>query len=310
MRPTLTVVIDTEEEFDWAAPFDPRATSVANIACQGLAQRMFDRFGVVPTYVVDYPVACSAAARAVLRPMADSGRCEIGAHLHPWVNPPIGSTTDPRRSFPGNLPPEVERAKLAALTQAIADGFGRRPVLYKAGRYGIGPATYGILAALGYRADLSVVPYTDFTAAGGPDFSRRSPQPAIGAEGILALPLTAGFAGRLAGLGHHLHPLLRGPLAGAAARLGLLERLRLSPEGHRLDDMKRLTRALLAGGQKLFMLTYHSSSLLPGGSPYARNAAERDALLAAVDGYLSFFLGECGGRAETVGAVAATLLGG
>src|SRR3546814_4149526 len=44
----------------------------------------------------------------------------------------------------GNLPPELEHAKLAALTEAIAGAFGARPVVYKAGRYGVGPATAGI----------------------------------------------------------------------------------------------------------------------------------------------------------------------
>src|SRR3546814_2922527 len=66
-------------------------------------------------------------------------------------------------SYPGNLPPELEHAKLAALTEAIAGAFGARPVVYKAGRYGVGPATAGILEALGYRIDVSVVPFTDFS---------------------------------------------------------------------------------------------------------------------------------------------------
>src|SRR3546814_11173699 len=71
----------------------------------------------------------------------------------------------------GNLPPELEHAKLAALTEAIAGAFGARPVVYKAGRYGVGPATAGILEALGYRIDVSVVPFPDFSDDGGPDFS-------------------------------------------------------------------------------------------------------------------------------------------
>ena len=37
------------------------------------------------------------------------------------------------------------------------------------------------------------------------------------------------------------------------------------------------------------MLTYHSSSLMPGGSPYARTEAARDALLDALTKYIRFF---------------------
>jgi hypothetical protein len=312
--PTLIVVVDTEEEFDWSAPFSSDATSVGNIAFQTLAQAIFDRAGVVPTYVVDYPVARSARACAVLRPWAEDGRCEIGAHLHPWVTPPLHGPTDLRHSFAGNLSPELERAKLAVLTQAVASAFGRNPQLYKAGRYGLGDATYGILAELGYTIDLSIVPYTDFSAHHGPDFSSYSPLPWRSDHGITALPLSVGFAGKLRRHGQWLYPRLAGPgglrlhLPGVAARLHLLERIRLSPEAHSLAELIRLTQASLAAGQRLFMLTYHSSSLLPGGAPYVGSVEERTRFLTRLEDYLAFFLGRCRGRTASVGAVAADLM--
>src|SRR5260221_11232522 len=141
-RPTLSVVMDTEEEFDWSAPFDAAATATENIKCQPLAQEIMDRHGVIPTYVVDYPVADTPSAYSVLRAIADSGRCEIGAHLHPWVNPPHEGLVDEFHSYPGNLPPSLEREKLAQLVARIEQSFGRRPRIYKAGRYGLGPASF------------------------------------------------------------------------------------------------------------------------------------------------------------------------
>jgi hypothetical protein len=311
--PTLTVVIDTEEEFDWSAPFDEAATATENIRHQTLAQAVFDRHGVVPTYVIDYPVAASEAARAVLRGFAEAGRCEIGAHLHPWVNPPAGAPVDRFHSYPGNLPPALEREKIAQLTERIEAGFGQPPLIYKAGRYGIGPATDGILARLGYRIDVSVVPHSDFSADAGPDFTALPAGPFVTAAGVTALPLSVHFTGALARLGPCLYPPLNARwgrtlrLSGIAARAGLLERLRLSPEDHGLADMMRQTRAALAAGERLFMLTYHSSSLLPGAAPYVRSAADRERFLAALDGYLAFFLGQCGGRAASVSAAAARL---
>ena len=311
--PILTVVIDTEEEFDWTAPFDAASTATENISHQALAQDVFGRHGVVPTYVIDYPVASSDAARAVLRRFADEGRSEIGAHLHPWVNPPAGAPVDNFHSYPGNLPPALEREKLARLTECIEAGFARRPTIYKAGRYGIGPATDGILAALGYRIDVSVVPHFDFSGQAGPDFTALPAGPFVTAAGVTALPLSVHFTGALARLGPHVYPPLTAPwsrklrLPAIAARAGLLERLRLSPEGHTLGDMIRQTRAALASGERLFMLTYHSSSLLPGAAPYIRSEAERDRFLAALDGYLTFFLSDCGGRAMAVSATAALL---
>jgi hypothetical protein len=310
--PTLVVVVDTEEEFDWTAPFDPASTGVSNIACQPLAQRILDTHGVVPTYVVDYPVAATPVAAAALRKIAEAGRCEIGAHLHPWVTPPTEGPVDVRHSYPGNLPPALERRKLEALTQAIVAGFGIRPVVYKAGRYGVGPATAGILRELGYGIDVSVVPHTDFSADGGPDFTALPDRPFMIAPGLVELPLSVHFAGALRGVGRHIYPHLVGRLArlrlsGIAARLGLLERLRLTPEGHRFRDMMRQTRVALAGGTRLFMLTYHSSTLLPGATSYVRNEAERDRFLARLDGYCHVFLGRFGGRVSTLTGIAAAL---
>src|SRR3954447_8897346 len=163
-QPTLVVVVDTEEEFDWNAPFDPASTSVENIAHQHLAQEAFDAHGVVPTYVMDYPVANTAASVAVLKPLLEAGRCEIGAHLHPWVNPPAEEEVSTFHSYGCNLPGDLMERKLRVLTDAIASSFGQRPIVYKAGRYGIGADTPAILRRLGYRADTSVVPHTDFAA--------------------------------------------------------------------------------------------------------------------------------------------------
>jgi hypothetical protein len=311
--PTLVVVIDTEEEFDWNAPFDSASNSVTNIGHQPLAQGVLDAHGVVPTYVVDYPVASTPASIAVLRTFAAEGRCEIGAHLHPWVNPPAEGPIDVRHSYPGNLPPATEQRKLIALTDMITANFDTRPKVYKAGRYGIGAATPAILRKLNYAVDISVVPHTDFSSDGGPDFSGAPATPFVIADGLCELPLSVHFVGRLAAFGPRIFPYLHGTtahrlrLAGICGRLGLLERLRLSPEGHSLPDLIRQTHAALAAGTRLFMLTYHSSSLLPGATAYVRTEAERKAFLATLDSYLRFFLGAIGGRSDTVTRMAAAL---
>jgi hypothetical protein len=312
--PTLVVVVDTEEEFDWTAPFDPANTAVTNIGLQPLAQNVFDSHGLLPTYVIDYPVATTPSAVAVLRRFAAEGRCEIGAHLHPWVNPPAEGPVDVRHSYPGNLPAAIERLKLTALTEAIAARFDTRPIAYKAGRYGIGAATPAILRELNYTVDLSVVPHTDFSADGGPDFRDAPDVPFMIADGLCELPLSVHFVGRLATHGPRIFRCLSGAkmrrLIGICNRLGLLARLRLSPEGYSLAELIRQTRAALTAGTRLFMLTYHSSSLLPGATQYVRTEADRHAFLATLDGYLRFFLVELGGRADTATRVAAALAPG
>jgi hypothetical protein len=311
--PTLVIVVDTEEEFDWDAPFNSQSNSVKNIGLQSLSQAVLDKYGVVPTYVVDYPVASTPEAVAVLRRFLHDGRCEIGTHLHPWVNPPSEGPIDARHSYPGNLPAEIEKKKLTALTNMITASFGIRPTIYKAGRYGIGLATAEILRALNYTVDVSVVPQTDFSADGGPDFGSAPAGPFMIANDLCELPLSVHFVGSLAFLGPRLFPVMQGAVGrrlrvtGICGRIGLLERLRLTPEGHTLADMIRQTRAALASGTRFFMLAYHSSSMLPGATAYVRNEEGRTDFLAKLDGYLRFFLRDIGGRTDTVSHVAEAL---
>ncbi len=167
------------------------------------------------------------------------GGCEIGAHLHPWVNPPAEEEVSSRHSFACNLPADLLRRKLETLRDAITASFGVPPCVYKAGRYGIGPETASLLRELGFDADTSVVPHLDLSMEGGPDFRSMPDLPFVSRRGrrsrcrfrsiSSAVPPRSGPAlySRLGTL-----PALR--LPGIAARLGLLERLRLSPEGHEL----------------------------------------------------------------------------
>ena len=203
--PLLQVVVDTEEEFDWERPFDRRNVSVTAIDAQCLAQAIYAPYGLRPTYVLDYPVATSRSAASVLKAFQDAGQCQVGAHLHPWVNPPFDEEIGDFNSYPGNLPATLKSAKLRALTDAIQAAFGRRPTIYKAGRYGVGAHTAAILAELGYRIDLSVVPHTDFRRQFGPDFRGCPDRPYWFAENMLELPLSRGFSGLAARFGAMLH---------------------------------------------------------------------------------------------------------
>ena len=303
----LLIVIDTEEEFDWSRPHSRENTAVTSLAAQTAAQAIFEARSIVPTYVVDYPVATSDLAHEILRPWAAAGRCIVGAHLHPWVNPPFEEVISAYNTYPGNLPADLERSKLEKLTGAIEQTFGQRPNIYKAGRYGLGPNSAATLEALGYRIDMSVVPYTDFGDDGGPDFTAFDFGPFwFGSQGdLLAIPLACGFHGRLKRQGPRLYPHLISPaglrlhLPGVFARMGLLERIRLTTEGVDLAANKRLTRALLEQGCRIFTLTYHSPSLAPGMTPYVRDLADLQRFLYELESYLDFFLNELGGRAIT-----------
>ena len=271
----FTVFADVEEEFDWNAPLDRRNRSTTAMAAFPDAHRRFAERGVALACMVDYPVATDPAAVAILGHVLEDGRSEIGTQLHAWVNPPFPDSAPPGSSYAGNLPQTSEAAKLKTLTRAIATAFGRAPRAYRAGRYGIGPNSFALLARLGYRIDSSVRPGYDYSADGGPDFSMADAG-AYRAEGIVELPLTTVFTGHARRVGPHLYRALgRIPKGrGFFARAHLLSRIALTPEDMPIADALEAVAVATGEGLRLLNLSFHSPSLVPGHTPYVRDAAD------------------------------------
>jgi len=304
LAPQLLVIVDTEEEFDWHAPFDRTLTGVKSIRWQSLLREIYRGFGVRPTYVVDYPVASQPEGYEPLRELQDSGECLIGAHLQPWVNIPHEEELNAFNSYPGNLPAALERRKLEHLTESITRNFGKAPVVYKAGRYGLGPSTFTTLNELGYKVDLSPVPYHDMRETHGPDFSNIRPSPYwIGKTGeLLTIPLSRDFYGPLAPFGPAMDRFLdrKVPrtmlMRGLLSRLRLLERSTLTPEGVSVEEYTRLVESMIRRGHRIFSLTYHSPSLEPGHTPYVRTRTDLGRFIKGIETFLDIFMNRFGGR--------------
>ena len=301
------VVVDAEEEFDWSRDFSRQNVGVTSMRSIGRVQALFDRVGITPVYVVDYPVVSQPDGYQPLKEIHAAGRCLIGAHLHPWVNPPFAEAVNRRNSFPGNLERGLEAAKLRVLGQEIGERFGVEPTIYKAGRYGVGPHTAEILEEQGYQVDVSVCPHVDFSAEGGPDFRAFTPHPYwFGRRRrLLELPMTVGFAGALSRWGWALHGATSHPraarlhLGGVLARLRLMEKLWLSPEGYDTGLHRRLVRAQVRNRLTTFTFAFHSPSVVPGHTPYVQTERDLDEFLARCRAFFEFFFDEMGGRPTT-----------
>ncbi len=306
--PQLVIVVDTEEEFDWNKPFSRSNTSVECVKELPAVHALMRRYGVRPVYVVDYPIVDNAEAVRIMRDLMTEGSvgdsAEIGAHLQPWVNPPHEEAMTDFNSFTCNLSGDLQRRKLGALTEKIETELGVRPRVYKAGRYGVGAQTPEMLHDLGFLFDSSVVPYTDYSVTGGPDFSRLDNRPFwFGPDhSLLEIPMTRGFTGLFAPFGRWMHPLSvtrfgrNLHLAGIMARSKLLNRITLTPEGVTGEEMIALTRRLVADGQRVFCLSFHSSTLLPGSTEYVRDQADYDVFVGRIERYLDVFMNELGGQ--------------
>ncbi len=283
--------VDTEEEFDWDAPFSRTSNRVTALAGMARGQAYFAAAGVKPIYVTDYPVIDSDAAAAMMGQWVSDGGADIGAHLHPWVNPPHVEDVNAANSYVGFLPEAVERAKLEALCQRIEERFGRRPIAYRAGRYGVGVSSARLLEEAGFRLDSSVRGRFDYSHQHGPDFHGLPQHPywAGPTRSLIELPLSTAFAGLLRGGGERLYRATQamGPLAGALSRARMLSRIPLTPEGVPLHEAISAIDALIDEGVRVLNFSFHSPTLEPGHTPYVRNEGDRTAFYRWWDGVLA-----------------------
>src|SRR5260370_11166290 len=87
---------------------------VSSVKFQLQVQRIFERYEVRPTFVLDYPVSSRPEAYEIIRDFHRSGEPK----------------TD-ENTYPGNLPFELERENLAQLSHVIHKNVGVRPRIDK-----------------------------------------------------------------------------------------------------------------------------------------------------------------------------------
>src|SRR5665213_1187124 len=304
MTARFFITIDTEED-DWGE-YRSSGFSVANIEIIPRLQTLFERYGAVPTYLITYPVVTSATARSVFLEILARNRCEIGAHCHPWNTPPFEEEINARNSMICNLPYSTVIKKVTVLKSTIAESLGVTPRCFRSGRWGFGPNVAAAIYELGFRIDTSVTPFVDWTEYAGPDY-REAPflsyqfnPPAIQSAApngrLLEVPPTIGFLQtnyelcRRVIKWRRLASRLR--LMGALEKFGLLNLRWLSPELSSGDEMVALAKTALSARATHLNMTFHSTSLLPGKSPYVSTQAALESFLGNIETMLKFAANE------------------
>lgn len=289
----VLLTIDTEEEFDWEAPFQRTGYGVEHVGELARFQAFCEEIGAHPVYLVDWPITQTPRAVEIIGDAVERGAAELGMQLHPWVNPPFDEELSEAHSFPGNLPAPLEAAKFEALRAAFIDAFGVAPLIYRAGRYGVGAATAPMLRESGIAIDTSVRSLFDYSAAGGPDFSEFpcAPYWLDEARSLLELPITTTYWGILRRHGQRIHRLQRHTptFFAAFSRMRLLERVPLTPEGVSVEEAIRGVDIALDDGLPVLVLSLHSPSLAPGFTPYARDAAGVEAIYSWLRAIYRYF---------------------
>ncbi len=269
------ISIDTEEEWDWSGPFPQRNFSIRNTQRIDGFQSFCKSRGLRPTYFVDYAVADDAEASEVLGSIAANQQGEIGAHLHPWANPPYFGETGEFESHVVNLPIEHTRAKLDALLEVLVKKVGAMPNAFRTGRWGVNGEILELLRQRRIGIDSSMYPCfrNDFFDCERtplepywPDFSE--PQSMGAQRDVLEMPVTVGFNRRNQRVGLALYKTIANPtleplrLVGAFWQSRVLRKLYLSPEVMTGEDMRPLVDIVLKNGLPMLHMFLHSSSLI------------------------------------------------
>ncbi len=256
----------------------------------GIARRLqplFVRRRAKPTYLLSPEVMRDARSVEALSTL--EGDHELGTHLHGEYAEPDAFEPDVTDVFQRDYAPDVERAKLTYLTDLFTRTFGRRPASFRAGRFGIGSSSIGILEELGYSVESSVTPFMDWSdKAPGLTFVGAPTQPyhpdagvpsRVGSSPILEVPVTIRPRAmqRLPMVGKLVEPRWLRPTKGTAASLVAVAR-----------DEIAAARAARPDAPVVLNAMFHNVEILAGASPYAATDADAKKILDRLDALLAF----------------------
>ncbi len=326
MASSLVITLDTEPDNEWGRPQVP---TTENARFVPRFHELCERFGFKITYLLTLEMAEDSFLQGYLKPRLRNRECEVGAHLHPWNTPPLVPVTDDdfrHHPYLYEHPEELQRAKLQTLVTAIERAYEVKPISYKAGRWGLDGFHAGLLEEMGFRVDTSVCPGVNWGPSkgapdgnGGPNFTRAPLLPyrlsredvcKPGSLNLWEIPPTIVF---YSALGRYLPPVRKLYWSNRRVRR-LFDRQRLGSMWLRpfpymtVERLQRVATIAEASGAEILNLTFHSSELMPGGSPYNKTPEAIEGLYDRLESFLGW-LHRRSTRGATLGEAAESLSG-
>jgi hypothetical protein len=275
MPPDFLITIDTEGDNLWARP---RVVTTRNAAFLPRFQQLAERFGLRPTWLVNWEMAREPVCVDYLREVLARGVGEVGLHLHAWDTPPLEPLTkDDTRHHPflTEYPEALMRAKIERLSAVLEDTFQRPVRSHRAGRWAFDGRYARLLRERGFATDCSVCPGVSWRSTkgdprgrGGPDYRAAPTTPYFVDEHDVTRPAPASTRGAL----------LEVPMTIGATRRrwprSLLASRRdswLRPNGRNGAALRQRVDEAVAAGHPHLLFMLHSSELMPGGSPTFRD---------------------------------------
>ncbi len=281
MKLYVCISLDVEEEGLFSGSYASKNLSVDNVAHLPRLAPLYQDLGFAVTLFCAHSVFADENAAKTILWMRDHCGCEIAGHLHHWSTPPADNapyaTSPPVRTH--ILPQQLLKQRLNTLLTAGREIIGHPITSFRMGRWDLKNILFPMLANSGIKVDSSVCPLRVFP--NGPNHFLAPADPywvAINADmRILEAPVTQiPLIKQLAKLWHvyapgkyvdYFHffgalsanPLWHGPLARRVATLLHTQR-----------------------GGMILNFFWHSSEMMPQGSPHIRDQKAADKLLASI----------------------------
>lgn len=270
----LAVTIDVEEEGLFQGSYDRFDCKVTNVPALYKLDPIFAEFGIRPTLLLTYQVVRSAPSHEMIYDLRDRWNAEIGAHLHHWNTPPFLELPYPDPVPSDLIPHDILASKVDNLLTAF-DGIGVIPVSFRMGRFDIGCNMLSVLAKTTIRVDSSIAPMR--REYGGPDHLAAPIEPYFpdplnvslpGDSDILEAPITV--VPVIPHLGISLERIRTQSSFMESTISWLGSHLFSIPVQPMWTGLRRMKAGVLihrSRGGKVLTLFFHSSELMPGGSP-------------------------------------------
>ncbi len=294
-EPALRVIVslDVEEEGLFSGNYAATGCGVRNVALLRRLAPLTSELGFPLTLFCAHTVFTNAEACGHLAWMRDHHNAEIAAHLHHWSTPPLDDAQHtphaqaekqgpPTRT--DRLPRQLLRQRLRTLLDAGREFQGAPLTSFRMGRWDLKSSVRPLLAEEGITFDSSVCPLRIFND--GPDhfLAPSDPYWLDDAPNLLESPVTQiPLSRNLARLWHSC-----GHDTAWADSFHFWGALSPNPVWHSAAVMRAATRLHMARGGRVLSLFWHSSEMLPGGSPNIPDQRAADALYTKIYNFLAW----------------------
>lgn len=282
----VCVSLDVEEEGLFGGHYERARPKVDNIALLPRLAPISREYGLPLTLFCAYSVFADISARKTLDWMRGNCKVEIGAHLHHWNTPPLECENNGAPLRTHLLQPQLLAARLDSLL-AIAAAFNGQPVKsFRMGRWDLKAPLFEALAQRGIKVDSSICPLRAF--AGGANHFLAPALPwwrETAAGPLLVAPVTQ--LPVLPWLARFWQSLFR----KRRKWLDLFHffgAMSANPFWHGSAIMRQTVKSLVARGGNFLNLFWHSSELMPGGSPQTPNQAAADRHLRKIAAFFAW----------------------